>query len=43
MKKDVIICDIDGCLINTSWIWKVITLLGIKDDVKKMGLFRANI
>lgn len=39
MKKDVIICDIDGCLINTSWIWKVITLLGIKDDVKKWDFF----
>lgn len=41
MEK-IIICDIDGCLINTSWVWKVITLLGIKDEATKWDFFSRN-
>lgn len=41
MEK-IIICDIDGCLINTSWVWKVITLLGIKDEATKWDFFGRN-
>jgi len=41
MEK-IIICDIDGCLINTSWIWKTISLLGIKDDATKWDFFGRN-
>lgn len=41
MQK-IIICDIDGCLVNTSWIWKVVNLLGIEDDAKKWDFFGRN-
>ncbi len=41
MEK-IIICDIDGCLINTSWIWKTISLLGIKDEATKWDFFGRN-
>lgn len=41
MKK-IIICDIDGCLINTSWVWKAISLLGIKDEATKWDFFSRN-
>ena len=41
MKK-IIICDIDGCLINTTRVWKAISLLGIKDDATKWDFFSRN-
>lgn len=41
-KQNIILCDIDGCLISTAWIWKVITLLGIKDDRTKWDFFGRN-
>lgn len=40
--ENIIICDIDGCLVNSSWIWKTITLLGIKDDATKWDFFSRN-
>lgn len=40
--ENIIICDIDGCLVNSSWIWKTITLLGIKDDSTKWDFFSRN-
>lgn len=41
-KQKIILCDIDGCLIYTAWVWKVITLLGIKDDATKWDFFGRN-
>ncbi len=31
-QTDTIICDIDGCLLDSNWIWKDIQKLGLKDE-----------
>ena len=30
MAKNIIICDLDGCLIDTSWIWEVNKVLKLE-------------
>lgn len=36
-----IICDIDGCLIDTAWIWRLVDNLNI-DDEQKFNYFNLN-
>lgn len=41
MEK-VIVCDIDGCLVNTSWIWDIVKKLEIKDEAMLWDFFDRN-
>ena len=36
-----IICDIDGCLVDTSWIWRLIEPLNMSDE-QKFNYFNIN-
>ena len=38
----VIVCDLDGCLFNTAWIWGVTNELGLMGE-KKWDFFHKNV